>query len=107
MILKVLSRLLVFLILGCAAFQSFAQQNEADRKALADLIANAQKGGAQAQFELGNTFYFGRLNVAKDSAEAVKWYRKAAEQGFAPAEYRLGYSYEIGSGVARDYSEAV
>ena len=30
-----------------------AQQNEADRKLLADIRAKAQKGDAQSQFELG------------------------------------------------------
>lgn len=38
--------------------------------------------------------------------EAVKWYRKAAEQGYANAQYNLGWCYDLGRGVARDYVEA-
>ena len=45
--------------------------------------------------------------VAKDEAEAVKWYRKAAEQNDAEAQYNLGICYANGQGVAKDEAEAV
>ena len=44
--------------------------------------------------------------VAKDDVEAVKWYRKAAEQGDAYAQHNLGLAYSYGSGVVKDYVEA-
>lgn len=31
--------------------------------------------------------------VTQDYAEGMKWYRKAAEQGFAKAQYNLGVMY--------------
>ena len=37
----------------------------------------------------------------------MKWYRKAAEQGDADAQYNLGYSYSNGEGVEKDEEEAV
>jgi TPR repeat protein len=37
----------------------------------------------------------------------VKWYRKAAEQGDAFAQNNLGYMYQYGYGVTKDYAEAV
>jgi TPR repeat protein len=37
--------------------------------------------------------------VAKDLAEAVKWYRKAAEQDVAEAKYNLGLCHANGDGV--------
>ena len=40
-------------------------------------------------------------------ADAVSWYRKAAEQGHAIAQYRLGYCYDTGRGVEKDLIEAV
>jgi len=43
----------------------------------------------------------------KDAAEAVKWYRKAAEQGHALAQTNLGFMYEKGDGVPKDAAEAV
>jgi hypothetical protein len=44
--------------------------------------------------------------VAKDSIEALKWYRKAADQGYAKAQYNLGLCYANGDGVRRDEIEA-
>jgi TPR repeat protein len=40
--------------------------------------------------------------VPQDYAEAAKWYRKAAEQGAADAQYTLGGMYEWGDGVPKD-----
>ena len=36
----------------------------------------------------------------------MKWYRKAAEQNYAAAQYNLGFCYDNGEGVAKDYVEA-
>ena len=35
------------------------------------------------------------------------WYRKAAEQGYANAQYNLGVMYDNGEGVPQDYQEAM
>ena len=43
----------------------------------------------------------------KDYAKAVKWYRKAAEQGDAVAQFNLCYCYYNGLGVPQSYSDAV
>jgi uncharacterized protein len=45
--------------------------------------------------------------VPQDKAEAVRWFRLAAEQGLANAQYNLGLMYEYGHGVPQDYAEAV
>ena len=53
--------------------------------------------------------FFNRLlgnGVEKDDAEAVKWFRKAAEQGYAGGQKNLGASYHDGNGVEKDYAEA-
>ena len=42
----------------------------------------------------------------EDHAEAVKWYRKSAEQGYPDAQNSLGMMYELGIGVSRNYAEA-
>jgi hypothetical protein len=44
--------------------------------------------------------------VAKDSAQAARWYKKAAEQGHAFAQHNLALLYAKGDGVARDPVEA-
>jgi TPR repeat protein len=40
--------------------------------------------------------------TAQDYAEAVKWYRKAAEQGDVKAQSNLGVMYASGQGVKQD-----
>ena len=51
--------------------------------------------------------YFCGYGVKEDYTEAVKWYRMAAEQGHAGAQYSLGNAYDSGNGVKKDSSEAV
>ena len=50
--------------------------------------------------------YAGR-GVPEDDAEAIKWYRLAAEQGNVDAQYDLGFMYAFGPGVPQDDAEAV
>jgi TPR repeat protein len=45
--------------------------------------------------------------VAKNEVEAVKWFRKAAEQNDPQAQHNLGYCYAHGLGVTQDFVEAV
>jgi TPR repeat protein len=61
---------------------------------------------AELQFEMGRAYNVGG-GVARDETEAVRWYRKAAEQGNAEAQRRLGLMYENGRGVPKDDGEAV
>ena len=46
-----------------------------------------------------------RFRVTNEE-EAVKWYRKAAEQGHADAQSDLGHAYSDGKGVPKDEKEA-
>ncbi len=42
----------------------------------------------------------------RTTAEAARWYRRAAEQGHGEAQVNLGLLYEAGLGVRQDYLEA-
>jgi TPR repeat protein len=42
-----------------------------------------------------------------DHPQAVAWFRKAAEQDNAGAQFFLGVMYENGQGTAQDYQQAV
>jgi TPR repeat protein len=44
--------------------------------------------------------------VLQDDAQAVYWYRKAAEQGYVTAQAFLGAAYDLGKGVTQDYAQA-
>ena len=48
----------------------------------------AERGDAEAQYDLALAYYKGE-GVAKDLEEAVKWFRKAADQGDALALWAL------------------
>jgi TPR repeat protein len=45
--------------------------------------------------------------VLEDDKEAVKWYHKAANQGYADVQYNLAQMYRRGEGVLKDDKEAV
>ncbi|MCH8240583.1 MAG: sel1 repeat family protein, partial [Proteobacteria bacterium] len=48
-------------------------------------------------------FYAKGLGVPQDYKQAVKWYRKATEQGFDGAQFKLGTMYLRGHGVPQGY----
>ena len=66
-------------------------------------LANEEDVFAQASAAWGYREGYG---TAVDHVEAVKWVRKAAEQGFARAQYDLGLMYEFGTGVERSNEKA-
>ncbi len=53
------------------------------------------------------TLYRRGRGVPKDLSEAVRWYRKSAEQGYDKAQYNLAKMYEMGMGVPRNYAQAL
>ena len=42
--------------------------------------------------------------IAQDHATAASWYRKAADQGYAAAQFNLGLMYANGQGVPQDHA---
>ena len=50
--------------------------------------------------------YYSGEGVAKNDAESIKWYLKAAEQGHLTSQNQLGFKYAQGTGVVQDYVEA-
>ncbi|MFA7237564.1 MAG: trypsin-like peptidase domain-containing protein [Phycisphaeraceae bacterium] len=89
-------------------------------------LAGAQ-GNAEAQYRLGlihagaagvhrdtsgrllfkTKFVFGQEGVADNVAEAIKWFRLAAQQGHAAAEFEFGSMYQFGIGADENPTEAV
>lgn len=69
------------------------------------LTLKAKSGEAEAQNALGEAYYDGK-GVTENLTEAVKWYKKAAEQENAKAQYNLGNCYYYGYGVYENYGEA-
>ena len=53
-----------------------------------EALNKAEQGDTEAQYNLGLCYYKGE-GVAKDVVEAAKWYREAADQGYAEAQKAL------------------
>jgi len=70
-------------------------------------VNRAEKGDAEAQYNLAQRYFYGDDIIVKDYLEAAKWYRMAAEQGHALAQDALGYCYNRGKGVPEDKAEGV
>ena len=62
---------------------------------------------AASEYALAEDYYYGRNGRPKNDAEALKWYRQAAEHGNAAGQVRLGFMYANGRGLAKDDVEAV
>src|SRR6266403_1073611 len=71
-----------------------------------DIKRKAETGDPESEYQLGVCYYNGD-GVGKDFAKALNWFRKAAEQNYAPAQTYLGFCYANGQGVTKDEVEAV
>ena len=70
------------------------------------LVEKAESGDANAQYKLGDCYYYGN-GISQNYIEAVEWYSKAANQGNIYAQYNLGTCYEYDHGVTtQDYEKA-
>jgi len=97
------------------------------QKAFKNYMGAAERNDPAAQYEIGRLYEVGidqaicarspsihscrrTLNEKKfsknDMQTAVGWYRKAAAQSYAPAQYRLGTMYDDGRGVAKNHDKA-
>jgi TPR repeat protein len=80
----------------------------------------AEQGNAKAQYNLGHHYangnlgnneidddnYASSIDYLENYKIAARWYKLAAEQGFAPAQANLGAMYAFGKGVQKNYSTA-
>ena len=60
---------------------------------------------ANGQCEVGLKYSQGE-GVPQNYAKAMKWFRKAADQGHAEAQFKLGNMYYLSQGTPLDYVEA-
>lgn len=70
-----------------------------------ETLAKAESGDVKAQCSLGVWYHFG-IFVETDFEKAVKWYRRASDQGSGNAQFGLGVLYARGNGVEKDETEA-
>lgn len=83
-----------------------ATQAQAPRYLGTDLKTWAQRGDADAQFELGLRLLTGE-EMKKDEKAGLEWMEKAANQKHLRAQFVMGSLYEDGAGVKKDEAKAV
>jgi TPR repeat protein len=100
------------------AVSNFVQMREFGHfpgQTLADIKKRAKAGNAEDQYHLGQLYMYGWSmkradgeweGGVKDEAEALKWFLKAADQGYANAELQVGEMYSRGYGVQKDTAKA-
>jgi hypothetical protein len=69
------------------------------------LLAAADQGDAEAQFQLG-VMYCRSDGVPQDLAQATSWYLRAAEQGHRYAQYNIAVMLLQGQGISQDQAAA-
>lgn len=84
----------VFLFLCISLFSIGYTQN------IKNLTAKAKSGNVKAQTELGD-YYWNQKNP-----KAAYWYEKAANQGYAEAQYKMALCYQWGLGVDKSDSKS-
>ena len=93
-------------LLVALAALSVALCASAAEPTLAEIQEKANKGDANAQFDVAQRYASGK-DVAKDEAQALAWFKKAAGQGHTKAEVSLGSIYAHGFGVPADFVESI
>jgi TPR repeat protein len=73
---------------------------------LALMIRAGEHGHATSLCSIGDFYRNGLFGFPKDDAEAIAWYRKAADLGSDTAEGHLAVAYELGRGVPKDLVQA-
>lgn len=74
---------------------------------LQNIFTKAEDGDPNQQYDLGIIYDFGWHGIQKDGQKAFEWYAKAAEQGDAKAQNRVGWMYYEGRAVEKDDQKAI
>lgn len=77
------------------------------RDDLPRLIHKAKAGNVIAQTTLGIAYRAGLPVQWRSNPKAVKWFRAAADQGYAIAQNELGEMYYLGRGVDKDVPASI
>ena len=90
---------------GCSA--NMGNANTLYKKAYEKAMLRTNDGDPSAQFVLGKIYDYGNGGVEQNQEIAVRWYLRAAEQGYPGAQFNLGNCYQLGEGVKEDKEQAV
>ena len=87
---------------------AYAEAGEKDKayEELLFIVEQAEQGHPKALYEFGVMYKGGGLWVVQSDESAFENWLASAELGYAPAQFSVGASYIIGSGVDKDLSQA-
>ncbi|KAI8081787.1 uncharacterized protein BX664DRAFT_238124, partial [Halteromyces radiatus] len=93
--------------LGLAYENGFLHCPIDPRRSIAWYSKAAEQGDLESELALSGWYLTGAEGVLQQSdAEAYLWARKAADRGYAKAEYAVGYYTETGVGVKQSLDDA-
>ncbi len=96
------------LVLTTPSFARAAEdENPVTAQEVEALVRQARRGNAHAQYKLAKAYETGS-GTRQSYSEAVRWYKAAAHQGLARAQFSLGLIFEEGRPeVKRDVAYAL
>ena len=77
------------------------------KKAYNKAMSLANGGDPSAQFVVGKLYDYGNGGLKQNTEVAVRWYQRAADQGYSGAQFNMGNCYQLGEGVKEDKKQAV
>jgi TPR repeat protein len=104
-------QLRLFVIATAISISALAQAERSDAcprddKDFTTIQQRADANDPAAQMAVASCYDLG-MHVQPDGKESIRWITRAANQGYAPAEYELGRIYLYGRGVNIDYAQAL
>ena len=87
---------------------AYAEAGEKDKayEELLFIVEQAEQGHPKALYEFGVMYKSDDLWIVQSDESAFENWLASAELGYAPAQFSVGASYIIGSGVEKDLSQA-
>lgn len=90
-----------------AAVAQVADEPEAElNQELSAMLAQAEDGDVEAQYQLGIVYYHGE-GLPQDLKAALHWFEQAGLQGDAEAQFNLGLMFGRGEGTTKDINKSV
>ena len=73
---------------------------------LVNIAQRAMDGNPKSMCEFGAMYKTEGYWIVQSDEDAMEWWLKSAELGYAPCQFSVGAAYLIGSGIEKDLSKA-
>ena len=95
-----MKKFLIMMVLAVFCLNTSAQSIEQIR-------SKADAGDAYSQYLMGWSYANGANGVRGDYSQALQWFSRSSDNGYAAAAYFIGCMYYYGEGVQKDVAEAL